>query len=334
MIEKLQDFMSSKFQYKLSDYAVYELVYKQSVFIPIALSLFGVSFVGYILDAIFGWGIITLGILLILFVLLVILPFALRKGNKFQAIIVTPEYLIQRNSRTEFVAIDFDEIESFAVTGNGIVIKDHKHTIILGLSLSREELDPIIDILEAKGKTFEPEKEYMIRPIEIHIKNNKITIEELEEVTKLDSLYEEIAGDYRSLTPGFVNEIIFRNCNVVGTSILNDTNLLIKLDQFEVKDGHPENTKFDSVIAVDCIVVFQNVKVRQLLKQDNHKDDVLDEKLENNLKSLPKLLEKSNITQWKTGNNVIDFYFATGVYVLKVTLAYENIIIGWNELKE
>lgn len=334
MLEKLQEFMSSKLNYEVTDYAVYETEYKKSTIIPIMLSLFGLVFIFYIVDLAAGLGILNFVIMVFLFVVLVLAPLALRKDNKYQALFVTPEYLIQRNSRSEFVAINFDDIKSFVLLETGITIKDDKNTIVLGLNLHKEELEPIIDILEAKGKTFDSEKDYMIRPIEIQIKNNKITLVDLKTKTDLDDLYEKCSGDYKAFTPGFVEEIIFRNVNVSHPKILDETNLSLKLDQFEVKDGHPENTKFESIIAVDGGMVFHNVKVRQLILQNRHEDTVKDEVLENDIDVMIEYLQNATITEWKLGKNKIDFFFATGVYVLKVTLAYENIIIGWNKIKE
>ena len=195
-------------------------------------------------------------------------------------------------------------------------------------------MEPIIDILEAKGKTFDSEKDYMIRPVEIHITDNKITLVELKTKTDFDSLYEKCAPDYKMFTPGYVEEINFRNVNVSKPKILDDTNVLLKLDQFEVKDGHPENTKFDSIMGIDGVIVFHNVKVRQLILQDRHDEKIQDEVLANEVEVMIEYLKNATISEWKTGKNKIDFIFATGVHILKATLAYEHIIVGWNISKE
>jgi len=334
MFEKLQEFMSSTFNYEVTDYAVYETEYKKSRIIPALLSLFGLVFIFYIVDLAAGLGILNFPVVLFLFVVLVLAPLALRKDNKYQALFVTPDYIIQRNSRSEFVGIKFDDIKSFSLLDTGITLKDDKSTVVLGLYLHKEDLEPIIDILEAKGKTFDSEKDYMIRPVEIHIKNNKITLVDLKTKTDLDTLYEKYAPKFKMFTPGFIDEIMFRNVNVSAPEISDDTNLLLRLDQFEVKDGHPENTKFDSITAIDGGIVFHNVKVRQLILQDRHGDSVKETTLENDIEEMITYLNNATISEWKTGKNKVDFFFATGVNVLKASLAYENVIIGWNNSKE
>ena len=52
------------------------------------------------------------------------------------------------------------------------------------------------------------------------------------------------------LTPGFVSEILFRNSMIEDFDVTTD-NLVLYLNGFEVKGGHPENTTFENLDAVE-----------------------------------------------------------------------------------
>jgi len=334
MIEKLQKLLKSKFDYDLQDYAIYEIKRKQSKLFIVCAIIFLVPLLLYILDVtdVFN-NFMNMAILIFSFIVLVIVPLALRKGSKYEAIIVTPLHLIQRTAKQEFQIVEFDKVEKFALTKEGIKVKGKRGTILLGLDLFREEIDPIIDILEAKGKTFDKEKEFMIRPIEIRIEDNKIIIVDLDEVeTKEDLIYQKFAKDYDMLTPGFIKEIIFRN-SMVSDSYVEDDNLIVKLNSFEVKGGHPENTTFDSLTAEDCIVVFEGVNVKQNMLQDLNKKDEPDKVLPLDLSIIPDYLETAVISHWKVSKTCIDLYFATGVNILKLCIDYKEVLIGWNKTK-
>jgi|LGOV01.1.fsa_nt_gb hypothetical protein len=335
MIERLQKILTSKFDYQLEEYALYEIAYKKSKLLLILSAIFVLIFIFFILDA---TGVINtfmnFGIFAFLFLILIIIPFALKKGSKYDAIIVTPEFLIQRTSKTEFAIVKFDNITKFKINSEGINIKSSRAVILLGLDMFREEIDPIIDILEAKGKTFDSEKEYMIRPIEIKIEDNKIVIIDIEDTSKSETelLYAQCSVDYEMLTPGFINEIIFRN-SMVESSCVSDQNLTIRLNRFEVKGGHPENTTFGNIDVEDCIVVFEAVKMKKLILQDSHKKDEPDLELELDVNLIIEHLENAMISHWRSSGKDIDLFFATGVLILQASFSFKEVIIGWNKQK-
>ncbi len=335
MIEELRAFLKRKFDYQLDQFAVFQTEYEPSKLVPIGLGAFAVVAVFYLLDLIFGWGIMTFVLFAILFVVLVLMPLAFRKTSKYDAIFVTPEYLIQSIGKNEFVAVNYDDIKDFKVTADGVIIKGKRHTIKLGLSLTREEVDSIIDILEAKGKTFDPEKEYMIRPVEIRIVNNEIKLVDIEVVNELDRVYEKYQEDYLMLTPGYLDQIIFTNTNVEDVCIDPEhNNFGLKVDAFEVKDGHPENTKFESIIAQDGILVFHKFVIEQLILQNTHDKNEADQELKHDPKELEKHLKNAVITQWRTQQDKLDIHFATGVHILKAQVAFKDVLVGWNKTKE
>jgi hypothetical protein len=333
MFEILQELLKSKYDYDLNEYAIYETKREASKLPKITIGLFLVAVVLYLLNVtgVFE-NFINLTILFVLLVVLVFLPLAWKKGGKYEAIIVTPKFLIERLEKKEFTVIDFDEITAFQVTKEGICIREKRKEIILGTNLFREEIEPIVDILEAKGKTFDPKKEFMIRPIHISIEDNKITIKDIEVETETDILYEKYHSKFEFLTPGFIDEVLFRNAEV-EEAIIDGDHLVLKMDSLEVKGGHPENTSFESIIAMDCIVIFEHVKVSKLILKNLNVADEADQKLKLQMKEMLPYLKKSVVSEWRSTPNKMEMSFGTGVHVLQTAFKYEDVIVGWKKFK-
>ena len=303
--------------------------------IPVGLGLFGAIFLWYIIDLIANIGMVNLFYVFAALILFVFTPYLTKKTNKYETVIVTPEFLIQRKSRTEFSAVRFDDITSFKLLGHGIVIDDKHDQVVLGLSLERDDLDPIIGILEAKGKTFDRNKDFMIRPVEIEIADNKITLIDIEQVSELDNLYQQITDDYMMLTPGFIDTIVFRNASISGCCTKTDKeNIAIEFDQFEVKEGHPENTKFDSIMALDCIVVFHKAEIKKAVLRNRHDQSEKPKNLPKEMMTLKEYLPSAIVTTKRLRKNGISFVIATGLNTLELSIDYKDVIIGWNKTKE
>jgi len=256
MIEVLKKLLLDKFEYELNEFALFEISRAKNKVLPFTAGLFAISSVLFILDTtdVFA-NFMNIAILIFLLVVLVIVPIAFQKGSKYDAIIVTSRYLIQRVAKAEFVVIEFDKVTGYKEFKEGILIKEDKNKILLGMNLFREEIEPIIEILEAKGKTFDSEKEFMIRRINIIIEDNKISIEDDLKETSTEKLYKKYDKKFPMLTPGFFNEILFRNSMIEEVKV-DAGNLVLYLSGFEVKGGHPENTKFENLSAVDGVLIF------------------------------------------------------------------------------
>ena len=333
MFEILSDFLKKNHEYELKDYAVYEMKEEPSNLPKITTGIFVIFLALFVLDLTGVWeNFMNLVFVIILFVVLVILPFMSKRPNPYRAIIVTPKFLIERMEKDEFTVIEFDEITAYQVTGDGVCVRQKRNQITLGAPLFREEIESVCQILEAKGKTFDPKKDFMVRPIRIVIEDNKVMIEDIEEETETEILYKEYNVDYEYLTPGFINEIIFRNATVDSASFEGD-NLTLKMDGLEVKGGHPENTTFDSIMAKDCVVIFENVKISKLILKNLNDKNEPDEKLDKNLEEFTIFLQKAVVSEWRATKGKMEMNFATGVNMLVSAFTYEEVIIGWNEFK-
>ena len=172
MIQVLKKLLLEKYEYELNEYALYEVKREKNIVVTVSLGIFAIFAVLFVLDAsgLFP-NFMSMGILLFLVLVLVIVPLAFRKGSKYETIYITPLHIIQRQGKKEFAVINFDKIIKFNLTKDGISIKDGKSAILIGMDLFREEVDAIIDILDAKGKTFDPEKKHMIRHKAVRVRN-------------------------------------------------------------------------------------------------------------------------------------------------------------------
>ena len=332
MIEKIEEVLEKKYDVTLDEYAIYDAnitrnhTLKIGVFlfvVLLALFLLGENGILFQVDFIY----VVFG----LFVL-VLIPLGLNKKTEYRAIIVTPNELIQRTGKNTFSVIPYDDITSFNLTEHGIIIKGNGEVITLSLTMFREEIEPIIDILEAKGKTFEKDKEYMIRPIKIHINDNQITLEDIEVKTDTDILYEQYIDDYASLTPGFIKQVIMRN-SIVEDIVSNADALEFKVASFTVKEGHPENTHFEAIEVVDGGIIFTKPNVKKITLTNPNDEDNPSKSLKPTIENIKKNVKDGVISDWKIKNKTIFIEFASGVHGLEVELKYEDVIIGWNKVK-
>lgn len=332
MVENIKRILEQKYGIVLDEFAIYDAHVKKNHTFMIGGILFAILLLLFILgenNLLFQIDFIY--VVFGLFVL-VLIPLALNKKTEYRAIIVTPEALIQRTGKNTFAIVPFDDITAFDLTEHGIIIKGNGEVIALSLSMFREEIEPIIDILEAKGKTFEKGKEYMVRPIKIEIHDNTITIKDIDKKTKTDLVYEGYVKRYTYLTPGYLNEVMLRNCIVENISTKEDT-IDFKLANFTIKEGHPENTHFDAIEVSDGILIFTKFKIKQIVLENSNDEKNPKKTLDPSVKNITKHVEDGVISDWDIKNKTIFFDFASGVHSLKVELAFDEAIVGWNKIK-
>lgn len=330
MIEKLKKKLLHKFDYELTEYALYKPPYTVGIPMIISMSVF------VVLSGIMAYEVFTstetfmnFPIFMFALVVLVLVPLALKSTNRYYAIIATPRFIIQRCGKKEFTILNYNHITSFSVEKEGIVIKEGKDRILLSVNLFKEEMDPIIDILEAKGKTFDKSKDYMIRPITIVINKNKIEILEADEEGKITSeLYGKYVTEYPALTPGFLDQLTFRNAVLENTTV-NDKNVVINLSKLVVREDHPENTSFGQMLAQDCIIIIENIRVDNVIVKGYEnlvKKDLVDMVLASN--------DATTITQIKYVKDTVEADITVGVQACKIVFGYQDVFVGWKHIKK
>jgi len=323
MIEKIKKLLFKKYNYELVEYKICHEDIKKIKFLIPSLILFLIVAVLYFTIEPFSFV-----VLFFAFFIFVLIPMALRNGSNYDVIIVTPEYLIQQTTKNRVVAIAFDNIDKFRTEKSVVVIGENKNSISLAPNFLSSDILRIIDILEAKGKTFDKTKEYMIRPIKIIIEDDDIKIRDVRfDETSTEKLTSENIDDYEMLTPGFLDGIILMN-SVVDSAHNKDNNLYLNINSFEVNTNHPENITFESQIAHDCIIIFEDAEILSIIKkQARGKNERI---IEPSLNNLCVELENGVISDWKYNKNSIDVQFSVGLYIVRTSFNYKEVLLGWN----
>ena len=335
MIENLSVLLNTKYNYTLTSMAKFSLDAKKTRFVKLSLIVFVLLLIAYILGK---YGVIDeyvdLFFMLFSFFALVMIPLGLSSSEKEVNIIVTPKYIIQALGKTEFVVIDFDEITKYDFDKkHGLALFQKRKKIVIPFALYELGLDPIMEILEAKGKTFDPEKDFMIRPIEIIIKSGIITVKDIEVLTSTDMIFEKFLKDYNMLTPGFLNKIVFLN-SVVDESFKGENCIILKIANLMVSPGHPENTTFDPIKADDCIVIFEGVEVVSVLTKDMSNSEAEMVTLPNEVKSFLGKIDKGIISDSNSKEKLFNVDFASSLDLYRVSFKFNDVIVGWNDIKQ
>ena len=334
MIENLNNYMRRYYNYKMIEYKACSSKREKSKLFLLPVSLFFVVGIGLILQIQNVIFVASLPIFIIIGIILIIYQIILIYKNSPEVLVITPEFMIKCVGKKRFIAIEFDEIRKFQVTNKDeIVISDRRNELLINTNYRKDDLGQIVDILEAKGKTFDKSREFMKRPIRISIVDNEIDIEDVkQEESTTEKLIGKYYQDYQMLTPGFISDVLFVNSIVEDVYAL-DNNLILKLNKIEVKEGHPENIGFDSIIASDCILIFENVNIKYVNTKEVRNEDAIEVVLDNDVDSLVSRVKKGVIANWKYRKNGVDLHFAVRLELLKTSLDYREVIIGWNSSK-
>lgn len=263
--------------------------------------------------------------------LLVIYPMTSRDHSVKEFLIITPIGLIKRVDK-EVTFIEYDLISRYKFDDLNIYISKGRDLITLNRETYKDDLEILVDILEAKGKTFDPKKDYMVRDILVVIEDETIRIEDIEHESVTEKITGKLLKKYNHLTPGFINEIIPRN-SVVNEVRIIDNHLDILVNTLQVKQDHPENTTFEMQAAVDCIFIFENARIVQYAVRESNDTNKGYQLKEVVLTDLTESLTNSVIDEWQYGEGELIFIFKAGLGNVKIHLKYDEVIIGWNKMK-
>lgn len=329
MIKKLKKHLKKAYNYELESYALYKVEKKTNWFVVISHLLFIASSILFVLRVFFEIeNFMSFSLYLYAFFLFELVPFGWVKGRPKYAILVTPRFLIQWNGGNDFVIMNYNNVTAFAMKESGISIKEQRHEIILSTKLFKEQVEPIIEILEAYGRTFDKTKAHMIRPISIVIENNIVKIiEEGQEFGESDSdLFNKYVDDYPSLTPGFLDQITFRNAIINKTEIIDD-DLILNIESLVIREDHPENTTFGKLQAMDCVAILENYKVTYTdVKgfEGFSSRDVYELVKANS--------DATTISRVEHSEKKVKVVFSFGVQICTMIIEYEHSYVGWKKL--
>jgi len=334
MDKKVPIYLEKKYDYKLKNHKILTPKMDISYIRVISYLLFAGVTVIYVLDLfVYNWEYINFLIYWMAFFFLVAIPISNRQYYRKEIMIITPTELIQRVSQKEFVFINFDEITYFNHFDNKIVIRQKKNEIRFDVRKYLPHMAVLVDILEAKGKTFDKEREYMIRPIKIIIDEDNFRIEDtVLGISYIEELSAIIAKKYPNVTPGYMNEFVFEDTSIFK-AYYKGKDLHLECNGFVVQYDHPENTGFDKIIANDAIVIFINFNpIDMRIKAKKDSEDKYEE-IRPFKKTIIEKFNKGVMIELKEHDNEIDLTLHSGIDSVKVLFSFEDVLIGWNEEK-
>ena len=324
--------MLKKQQIDIDTYVLSKPEHKSNKFAIYSYIAFGVIFVLFLVDI---FNAVNLGmngfLVYIALTFLVIYPIATKDTTPSECLLITPVGLIKR-VENDLTYIQYDKITRYKFDDLNIYISCNRENITLNRETYQDVLEDVIDILEAKGKTFDPEKDYMIRDIIVVIEEGKITLEDVDEETVTEKITGKLNKKYEHLTPGYIREIIPRNSIVKNIHIV-DNHMDIFVNAMQVKANHPENTTFENIEVEDCILIFENARIAQYAVKDGNEKNIPYVIKEVTLSDITDSLQESVIDEWQYGDNELIYIFKSGVGNTKIHLKYDEIIIGWNKVK-
>lgn len=332
MIENIQKIMNKKAKYRFDSYAIKDTQVKKSKVLPILAILVLLLTIFYFIQntSLLPGTYIGVEVLIFAYLFLVMMPYALHDKKKFKHLIYTKDYLIKVKGKNSIEYINYDDIRSFSYKNDTITLKDGKSTLSLYVPYIKNELTTIVQILEAKGKTFDRNKAYMIRDIKLGFEDNKVVIYEIEAPeTKTEKVMKVMFKEYATLTPGFTDEINIIN-SYVDKSSFKGGDLYFRLNRIDVLDNHPENTSFQTLTAKHAVMILINPKVRTVIKREQGKKD---QELDPSLKSVILNTHNGIVSSFSVQNKKIDFKVGVGVAITQMTIVVDDIIVGWKEIE-
>ncbi len=308
--------------------------YNRNKYALYAYIVFGVIFLIYLVDL---FTTVNLGInglfVYVALTLLVLYPLATKTDNHNEGLVITAKYIIKREERNSLIVIEFDKITKFKDDKDELYIIQNSELIAIKKDLYTAHIEIIVDILEAKGKTFNKAKDFMIRPIQIKFDGDEIKIEDIEvDETETEKVTAALYSDYGHLTPGFLEEIIPRN-TIIREVVLDGPHLQLKCSQLSVKEDHPENTGYGNLEVDDSILVFENALIMDFAVRDSNERSAKYNEFEVTSQNLIDELTNSVIDDWKYGKGKVMFIFKAGLGNVRLEIKYKEVIIGWNSEK-
>ena len=100
-----------------------------------------------------------------------------------------------------------------------------------------------------------------------------------------------------------------------------------------MKDGHPENTTFGSIIAKDCAMILENAEVKTIISQNLNIETEEDLELKADYETLQSKILDGVIGDIAFNKKSLKMDIGVGVHTYIVEVKFDNILYGWNKSK-
>ena len=334
MIKKLTKMLLRDNDYTLETYTILQPTIKRSKIIKPFLILFAVLTVLFALDV---SGTLVIGFNFILyflsFLLFVAYPLSTINDYAKEVLIVTPELFIQRVSGKDFKTIVIDEINKFNFDEESIQLTSGETLLELGLKKYEHHIAIIIEVLESKGKTFDKEKDFMVRPVIIVCDGETVTVKDQKvKATNTEKITYKLASKYSVVTPGFLDQVLPRN-SIIYKAYIENKDLYLELNQLEINGEHPENTTFGPIKVINCVMIFENIELHSMAKRQENTRAFKYKELTPSLELLLEEIKTGVISEWRFKKTNADIIYAVGIGSVKTNMSYTGVIVAWEKQK-
>lgn len=331
-MKKLTKMLLKDFNYELNKFIIVKRVrpYLKYMF-GLILVFFGFG-VLYYLEVSF----VTELVLVITFLLLFAIPLQFINSWISNFYIVTEAFLIKHDTSWKYKVIDYDRVTDVVLKADSVLtfkFDNKKYRIVF--NKYDNDLKFLVTVFEAKG-FLKYDDEYLERPIELEIIDDKVVIIELDDIeTPTQRLVGSLYDNYESVTPGYFKYIVFHNSIISETSI-NDGNLTIKVNSIDVKVDHPENITHEAVEAQDVIIVFEDVESIECFQKASNDRQAKNALVCTDINEIPKVFLKAVISdsfvEDSETQNVFRMISSQSTMTNTTVIKYKSVIVGWKSI--
>jgi|GEM_PF-5972643 len=270
---------------------------------------------------------ITLGVASILVIGITLLSLKFRKREK---VLVTKDALLHKRNRKVSVIVYDDLVTVTKPEHDALVLetKGLKRRIQLkGYPKNIETLDKLFKARGfLQGDAFNHE---------IHFTNDRVDIEAVVEELDVNTEYiiSRFKSKYRYLNIDYIDELSFYNVQVEKMQLTDKKHATLFTTHLDVKQNHPENTKFKAQKTDAAMITFTNIDALEI-KPSNQAA----KKVKQTIPSLRNILKNAIIfdtnIQKKNGHYKIILTVEQAVSEYHVIFVFDEVVTGWNALEE
>lgn len=330
-MKKLRKMLLKDYNYEIVNFIDVKRIVQNIKYMLGMILIFILAVVLYILNIEFITGIV----LLVLFVFFFVIPLHLINIWVNDSYVVTEAYLIRHDNSWKYYVIDYDRVSDVLLKNDEcLTFKFEKKKYKIKFDKYDKDLKFLITVFEAKG-FLKIDGEYLERPIELEIVDDKMIIIELDEIeTPTQRLVGSLYDNYDCVTPSYLNYILLRN-SIVNEATIVDGSLYIKINHLEVKVDHPENVSHESVQANDCILVFEDIEDIKCFQKPSNVRGAKNELLYSDLADIPRILYLAVISdsfiEDEEGQKIFRLISSQGVLTNTIVIKYKEVIVGWKD---
>ncbi len=266
------------------------------------------------------------------FLLLLIPIYHIHKKTTNKVLLTSDAIALQKEFRQYKLLFIEDITKAKLSKKDTLKIKTNRKTFKIKIPKYNDNLNVLKDIMNCEGH-FKNKK----RPYKLFFEVDGVEIQEL--TPKIDPetsrLVQEYHGEFKHVTPGFIEDILLYNTTVEKVRFLQDRHAVFYLSHIDLKPDFPENTHFEAMKTDDAMMLFKDVSHVEIFSITKHDEDDV-QLLGTSVSTLRKISQKATImeTNFKPLEEIFscDMIFMQGSKKMRVKFVFKDIISGFNQL--